>query len=307
MTGPALLIAGHGTRDGAGQSEFSDFVDVVKGLAPGLEIGAGFIELCSPPVSVAVQQLVARGARDIAVVPLMLLAAGHAKDDIPALIARERLAHPHVRFRYSRDLGVHPDLLAIVDERLQAAVAPEERAATAVLLVGRGSSDPDANSDVFKIGRLIYEGRPYPAVEVCFIGITRPSLTDGLERCRRLGAGRIAVVPYFLFTGTLERRIAAQSLAFARHHPELEVRVAGYLGADERIARLVLERYREALDGDPRMNCDMCVHRVALPGFEHEVGKPATPHFHPDVDDHVHSHGHGHPHHHVHGAGFNHS
>ncbi|MDQ3792878.1 MAG: sirohydrochlorin chelatase, partial [Actinomycetota bacterium] len=39
-----------------------------------------------------------------------------------------------------------------------------------------------------------------------------------------------------------------------------------------------------------RMNCDVCVHRVALPGFEEKVGAPATPHYHPDEPGHSHGH-----------------
>lgn len=280
MTQPALLIAGHGSRHQAGVAEFFALADRVRVLAPERAVGCGFIELSPPPVSVAAADLVAAGASDIVVVPLMLLAAGHTKDDIPALIARERLVHPGVRFRYARDLGIHPDLLSIVDERLNAAVVPDERADTAVLLVGRGSSDPDANADQYKIARLLHEGRPYPIIETSFVGITTPRLPDGLERCRRLGAARVVVVPYFLFTGVLEERIHVQCAAFTAAHPDIEVRVAGYMGPDDRIARLVLERYREAIEGEPRMNCDMCVHWVALPGFAHKVGAPAVPHPH---------------------------
>ena len=109
-------------------------------------------------------------------------------------------------------------------------------------------------------------------------------MPDGLERCRRLGARRVVVVPYFLFTGVLERRIREQAEGYAAEHG-LDVRVSGYFGPDERVAALVLERYREAIEGDMRMNCDTCVHRVALPGFEDEGrGAPATPHHHPDED-----------------------
>ena len=44
--------------------------------------------------------------------------------------------------------------------------------------------------------------------------------------------------------------------------------------------KLVLERYREALQGDVRMNCDLCTYRVRLPGYEDKVGMPIslTPH-----------------------------
>jgi sirohydrochlorin cobaltochelatase len=283
---PALLVAGHGSQDAAGAVELLALADRVRALDPGLALACGFIELSPPPLSVACADLVAKGASEIVVVPVMLLAAGHVKDDVPALVARLRLQFPGVRFRYARELGIHPDLLAVVGERLEAAVPAAERAATAVLLCGRGSSDPDANADLHKVARLLWEGRPWPLVETCYVGITDPRLPAGLERCRRLGARRIVTVPYFLFTGRLVDRIRAQCAAFAAGHPELDVRVAGYLGPDERVAGLVLARYAEALDGDPRMNCDLCVHRVALPGFEAKVGAPATPHHHPG--DHVH-------------------
>ena len=285
---PALLIAGHGTRDEAGARELLTLVERVRALAPGLPVAGGSIELSMPPVSAAAAELVAAGARDLVVVPLMLLAAGHAKNDIPALIARLRLEHPGVRFRYGRDLGLHPTLLGLIDERLQAAVPAWLRGDTAVLLVGRGASDPDANADTAKLGRLLWEGRPWPLVEVCYAGITEPRVPEGLERCRRLGARRIVAMPYLLFGGRLEGRVHDQCSEFAAAHPVIDVRVAGHLGPVEPVARLVLERYREAIEGDPRMNCDLCVHRVALPGFEHKVGAVAVPHFHSGDQGHVH-------------------
>jgi sirohydrochlorin cobaltochelatase len=159
---------------------------------------------------------------------------------------------------------------------------------TAVLVVGRGSSDPDANSDLSKIARLFYEGRPYPVVESAYVSMTPPDVATALDRCRRLGAERVVVFSYFLFTGVLEERIRRQAEAFAAAHSGVEVRYAGYFGPDPRVADLLVERYTEAIDGDIRMNCDVCVHRVALPGFEKKVGAPATPHYHPD--EHVHHH-----------------
>jgi sirohydrochlorin cobaltochelatase len=117
---------------------------------------------------------------------------------------------------------------------------------------------------------------------------------DALERCKKLGVRRIAVFSYFLFTGVLEERIREQSESFAAENHEMELRYAGYFGPERRVADLVLERYRESFEGDIRMNCDVCVHRVALPGFEEKVGAPATPHYHPDEASHSHDHGHHH-------------
>jgi sirohydrochlorin cobaltochelatase len=235
-----------------------------------------------------VNRLVEKGARDVAAVPLMLLSAGHAKDDIPATLVREKTNHPGMSFRYGRALGIRLELLKLMDERISTVVPESEKKDTVVLVVGRGSSDPDANSDLSKIARLFYEGRPYPGVESAYVGMTPPDVATALDRCRKLGAKRIVVFSYFLFTGVLEERIRHQSEAFAEANPEVGVRYAGYFGPDPRVADLLIERYAEAIEGDIRMNCDVCVHRVALPGFEDKVGAAATPHHHPDEHGHRH-------------------
>ena len=165
----------------------------------------------------------------------------------------------------------------------------------AVLLVGRGSTDPDANADVVKTARLLWEGRDYPLAETAFVSLARPDVAEGLERCRLLGARRIVVARYFLFPGVLPDRVAEQAAAYAAAHPELDIACTDVLGDCDEIAALVRERYREALAGDIRMNCDVCVYRIAMPGFEHRVGEPQHPHDHP-LD-----HGHDLPHPHAHG------
>ena len=298
---PAFLVVGHGTRDPRGVGEFHDLVGLVRERNPGLAVEGGFIELSRPPIGECVNRLAEGGARDVAAVPLMLLAAGHAKDDIPATLVREGIEHPEMDFRYGRALGVRPELLELMDERISASITEAEKPDTAVLIVGRGSSDPDANSDIAKIARLFYEGRPYSMVESAFISMTPPGVEEGLDRLRRLGASRIVVFSYFLFTGVLEERIREQTGAFAAGHPDVEVRYAGYFGPDGRVADLLMERYAEAVEGDIRMNCDVCVHRVALPGFEEKVGAPATPHYHPDEPGHDHGHDHGPDHGNSHG------
>ena len=291
-TPPALLVVGHGSRDPRGAKEFHELLALIRGRNPHLSIEGGFIELSRPPISECVDRLAEGGARSVAAVPLMLLAAGHVKDDIPATLVREKLSHPGINFNYGRALGIRPELLELMEDKVSAVVPENEKEETAVLVVGRGSSDPDANSDLSKIARLFYEGRRYPVVEGAYVSMTPPDVAAGLERCRRLGAKRVAVFSYFLFTGVLEERIREQSEVFAAENPDVEVRYAGYFGPSERVAELLMKRYAEAVEGDIRMNCDVCVHRVALPGFEEKVGAPATPHYHPDEHDHPHGHHH---------------
>ncbi|MEW2251869.1 sirohydrochlorin chelatase [Streptomyces sp. NPDC006975] len=301
-TPPALLIAGHGTRDDAGAEAFRDFVRELGRRHPELPVAGGFIELSPPPLGEAVTELVERGVRRFAAVPLMLVSAGHAKGDIPAALAREKERHPGISYTYGRPLGPHPSLLKVLERRLEQVLDGVDRSEVTVLLVGRGSTDPDANAEVFKAARLLWEGRGYAAVETAFVSLAAPDVPSGLERCAMLGARRIVVLPYFLFTGILPDRVREQTGQWAAAHPELDVRSADVIGPEPELLDLVMERYQEAVKGDLRMNCDSCVYRIALPGFEDKVGLPQQPHFHPDDDGdhHHHGHGHGHTHSHAH-------
>ncbi|GGY01310.1 hypothetical protein GCM10010510_54160 [Streptomyces anandii JCM 4720] len=244
--------------------------------------------------------------RRFAAVPLMLVSAGHAKGDIPAALAREKERHPGISYTYGRPLGPHPALLRVLERRLEEALGDTdgERSDVTVLLVGRGSTDPDANAEVFKAARLLWEGRGYAGVETAFVSLAAPDVPSGLDRCARLGARRIVVLPYFLFTGILPDRVRRQTEEWAAAHPGTEVRSADVVGPEPELLDLVMERYEEAVKGDLRMNCDSCVYRVALPGFEDKVGLPQQPHFHPDDDGHGDHHGHGGHHHghHQHGG-----
>jgi cobalt/nickel transport system ATP-binding protein len=278
-----LLLVGHGSRSAAGVAAYWQFADVLRAAAPDLAIGCGFIELAQPTLDDAIDSMIAGGVMDLVAVPLVLLGAGHMKNDGPATLARARTRHPTVTMRYARDLGIHPLVLAVAEERVKQALggADVHDDGTAVVLVSRGSSDPDANADLYKVARLLLDSRGLAMVEPAFVSLAPPGVAAALERARRLGARRVAVVPYFLFTGVLVERIADQARAWAADHPEVEVVLGPELGPDRRIAALVLERYREAMAGETRMNCDLCAYRVALPGYEARVGLALGAHPHP--------------------------
>jgi len=251
---PALLVIGHGSRDPDGVGEYWRFVDLVTRTAD-VQVGGGFIELAEPDLDTAIDKLIADGAEHIVAVPLVLLGAGHMKLDGPAALARARDRHQGVRLDYGRALGIHPLVLDVAADRTP-------RDVDAVVVVGRGSSDPDANADLFKIARLLQDAAGVSIVEPAFVSLSNPRVPAAIERCRRLGAESVAVVPYFLFTGVLVDRIGEQARAGgAVPHP--------HLGVDARLVELVLERYREALAGDARMNCDGCKYRLAAAVHHH--------------------------------------
>ncbi len=269
----AVLIIGHGTRDGAGAAEFLQFARDVAAHWPARRVAPGFLELADPPVLPALEAVIAGGSRDIVVAPAFLFGAGHIKNDLPAAVDVARARFPGVTIRYGAPFGVEPRVLRVLDERIAAvdasAVPPED---TAILLVGRGTSDPDANADLYKLGRLLWEGRPWRNVECAFSGLARPSLPEGLARCAALGARRIVVAPLFLFTGVLVERIRQQVREQAAHYPAIELAVAPHLGGDPLLGELLAQRVREAETGRVTMGCDTCVYRAPLVGFEAQAG-----------------------------------
>jgi precorrin isomerase/sirohydrochlorin ferrochelatase len=289
--GRAMLLIGHGTRSEAGEAELRRFADEVARARPEVPVGAGFIEFLRPDLDEAVDDLVRGGAGRVVAVPLVLLGAGHMKDDGPAALTRARHRHPGVDFSYARELGVHPDVLATVGERIARAItALPGGEADAVVVVGRGSSDPDANADLAKAARLLADGHrltggagsdlasdgsaipPLGLVVPAFVSLARPDVATALDHCARLGARRIAVVPYFLFTGLLVDRIEVQAADWAAGRPEVTVVTGPHMGIAPRLVALTWHRYDEAAGGPVHMNCDGCLYRTPLPGYEHRVG-----------------------------------
>src|SRR5256885_16060462 len=146
---PSLLLVGHGGRSPKGVDAYWDFAAVLQQEAPELDVGCGFIELAEPDLDSAIDRLVSGGATSVVAVPLVLLGAGHLKNDGPAALARGRTRHPHVEFAYARDLGIHPSVLEVAEERIRTVAGEGD----AVVVVSRGSSDPDANADLYKVAR----------------------------------------------------------------------------------------------------------------------------------------------------------
>ncbi len=272
MKNPALLIVGHGSRDVRTNAEFEGFVASYQATRPGFEIAPAYIELAGPPLALALRQLASR-TDHVVLLPLFLFAAGHVKNDIPLALARARNEYSTVRFTVARALGVHPNLVNIAFDRARAvSPAGHQSEKTAVIVVGRGASDPDANGDFCKLVRLLGEGREFSWVLPSFIGITRPLFEDAAELVARSRPDSLVVVPYFLFGGRLITKLRDQVAAFSERHPWIRTELAPHLGEDERLFALIDERLREALEGQLPLPCDTCHYRTAISGVSENVG-----------------------------------
>ncbi len=268
MNREILLLIGHGSRDMEGNREFLEMVRQLREKNPLQQIDAAFVELAEPGIKTALNHYADPTPKTVWIMPILFFAAGHSKVEIPEVINEARRRLPHVAFHYGAPLGIHPILLDIVHDRVVAAertVSTFLKEKTAILLIGRGSSDPDANGDMHKIARLYWERRRYGWVESCFIGVTQPDLPTGLGRCIRLGAKRIIAIPYFIFTGVLIKRIHRIISEKRADRPGVEMIVGDYLGRHPALLTLIEERFKTIRRGPVLMNCDLCKYRVGDP------------------------------------------
>jgi sirohydrochlorin cobaltochelatase len=224
MEKTGVMICGHGSRDPEAVAEFDAMARGLAGLLPQYDVASGYLEFARPTIREGLDALAVRGSKRIYALPAMLFAAGHVKNDIPWELNTFAAENPGITLECGRDLAIEPKLLAAARARIEEAEAKAPalaREQTLLLVVGRGTNDPDANSNISKIARMLWEGMGLGWAEAAFSGVAHPRVEAGLERAVKLGFPRIIVFPYFLFTGVLVKRIFAETDAVASRHPEI--------------------------------------------------------------------------------------
>jgi sirohydrochlorin cobaltochelatase len=297
-----VMLCGHGSRDEDAVAEFAVLAERLRERLPDYPVEYGYLEFARPIIGQGLDRLRAQAVTRALAVPGMLFAAGHAKNDIPSVLNTYMADHPGFRIDYGKDLGLDAKMLRAAASRIEEAAAQAKGDArteeTLLLVVGRGASDPDANSNVSKLTRLLWEGFGFGWAETAYSGVTFPLVSPALDHAAKLGYRRIMVFPYFLFTGILVQRIYAAVDQAARHYPGIEFIKASYLNDHPLVIDTFVERVGEILTGDTAMNCSLCKYRTQVLGFESEVGLPQRSHHH-HVEGIVHHHGPAHAHSHT--------
>lgn len=267
-----LLLIGHGSPDAAGNAEFLAFADLLQ-TALGVPTQPCFLELAEPSIGAGFALCVAAGAQEIVALPLFLGPGRHQKRDVPELLAAAQREHPHVQVRYGTPVGPHQRLVDALADRASTAMGqatqPVAQAETDVLLVGRGSKDTQSNAEVARLARMLYEQQEYGWVEYAYQLVVAPNVGQGITRCVQLGARRVIVLPYILFTGFVRDDIVAQALAAQQQHPQIEVVVAQHLFPHAGLLDAVVQRYQECVAGAAAMTCDLCSYRHQHEDDEH--------------------------------------
>jgi sirohydrochlorin cobaltochelatase len=286
MSKIGVMICGHGSRSEAAVKEFAVLAEKLPNHLPDWPVEYGYLEFANPVIRDGLDRLREQNCDEILAVPGMLFAAMHAKNDIPSVLNTYAAKHG-IKVHYGRELGVDPKMVQAAAARVTAALEDANKrlgdipvSETALVVIGRGASDPDANSNVSKITRLLWEGLGFGWAETGYSGVTFPLVEPCLTHVSRLGYKRVIVFPYFLFTGILIDRIYGFTDKVAEANPHIQFVKAGYLNDHDLVLKTFAERVTEILEGAPAMNCSMCKYRTQVLGFEADVGQPQESHHH---------------------------
>ena len=116
MTAPALIALAHGSRDPRSARTVREVVALTRQMRPDLRIEPAFLDHSRPDLDTVVDRLVARGHREIVVVPMLLTAAYHARIDVPETVAASAARHEGIAIRAADVLGTDAPLLTVLDE-----------------------------------------------------------------------------------------------------------------------------------------------------------------------------------------------
>jgi sirohydrochlorin cobaltochelatase len=234
-----VMICGHGSREAETVHEFTTLVRDVALRLPQYQVDSGFLEFAAPDIRDGLEKLRMAGCGKILVIPGTLFSGGHATHDIPSILRNYAAQFPEIEIRYGQAFDVDKQFIdaacARVSDAINAASGWMDPGETAMLVVGRGASDPEVLASVRTIMRHIHISFNFAHTDAAFSGIAPPLFSRALERVADHAFRRVIVLPYFLFTGKLVKRIYDETDAISAQYPQTQFIKASYLNNHPRI------------------------------------------------------------------------
>lgn len=112
-----------------------------------------------------------------------------------------------------------------------------------LLLVAHGSRRAASNEEVEALTDKMRQsaGDRFLSVRCAFLELAEPSIPDGIDQCITDGAKEVLVLPYFLSAGRhVSEDIPHEVEGRQTAHADVDIRILPYMGADSRIADLLL-------------------------------------------------------------------
>jgi sirohydrochlorin ferrochelatase len=201
-------------------------------------VGTGTLEF--GPVSLAeqLQQFADKtrvsGLSKIQVIPLFLLSGVHVTDDIPEQVEQAQKALGNaVKIEILPHLGGEPERLDLLANQ------QANKTAERWILLSHGSRRTSANQIVENMAEKLGAVAAYWSVE--------PSLEQRLKELVEAGYQKIAILPYFLFSGGITDAISQTVEQFSLNYPSVNLVLTETLEANPQLANIItnlIEKYQ---------------------------------------------------------------
>ena len=130
----------------------------------------------------------------------------------------------------------------------------------ALLIVDRGSREPDVRRELEQICFLAKQRADYDHVDYSFLEVLPPFIPEGISQCMAAGTSFITVMPYFLYPGMKLKDTVKQSAKIGRDK-NLKLVITKHLSYHPILVQLIIDRINELKKSrcisQPDRECDV--------------------------------------------------
>ncbi|MEH6942518.1 sirohydrochlorin chelatase, partial [Bacillus sp. JJ722] len=191
----AVLFICHGSRRQSSCAEAIAFMNECQKEFSHIPIVEfGFLELATPTIEDGFDKCVKQGATKIAVIPFLLLTAGHVTYDIPQELVRLQLLHPSIDLSYGNPIGVTSKMSQLVLDQVKGTKMATNDAH--IIIVGRGSRMLEVQT---QLEEIIAPAREiFPSLSISYLTACKPSFIDSLTSALYSQFSTSIIVPYLI-------------------------------------------------------------------------------------------------------------
>jgi len=233
LSGTEVLLLAHGSKHPDYDVACEAFLDAWC-RSSGLHARLCFLEQCEPLLEDTLAAVAAH-SRSVAVLPLLLSAGTHLRQDIPDRLAAFKQHHSEMKIYPAAGLTDVGMIVEALNDRAIEAHADMQ----SIILLTHGSRQNSVQQHVMQLIDML-AARTGRNITVAFSGYGIPSLEDALKD--HAGASPVVVTPHFLFPGGWWKQACADMDTFRHAHSGIELKLAKPLGAHLYVLKLLLQQ-----------------------------------------------------------------